>query len=400
MRPRFTLLVCITLVMGSFICSAVAGSIYSTRGIGLVRYFVSARSSGMGGVGLANVDKLTVSYLNPAALAAIPLTTISGTFLHEAADLKGSFQNATITDSNIFGVQFVVPLKQNRAALAIGVNPYSSIEYSFTDTNPGENSSTETVVGDGGVNTAFLSFALRPFKNLYLGATGLFYFGVIRNVHRVDFESSEFLDVRSEVSQSFTEGNIRFGFIYTVLPGWSIGGVFTPSVTLNADQTATLQAVGEFSDLPDRKIQIPIAFGGGTSLVLAKKLRVGVDFYMQHWSDFADEGFVNNSKRFGLGIEFSAKGTFRDPYLSRVAYRAGLFYRDLGLEEPEGEKVTELFGSVGLGLPIKWTAARIDLALEVGRRGSVSNNPFRETVIRVTGSITVGNRWFYRGGGR
>ncbi len=76
--------------------------------------------------------------------------------------------------------------------------------------------------------------------------------------------------------------------------------------------------------------------------------------------------------------------------------RAGIYYKILGLEEPVGEKVTEIFATIGLGLPIKWSAGRLDLALETGRRGSSSQNPFRENVIRFTGSITVGEKWFLR----
>ncbi|MFQ5640628.1 MAG: hypothetical protein ACE5IR_21830, partial [bacterium] len=375
-----------------------AGSIYSSQGIGLVRYFNSGRSVGMGGVGLAIIDNLTVSFLNPASLSAIPLTTFSGSFVHESSQLKSSSQNGTIVDTNIFGVQFIVPLYQNVAALSIGINPYSSIEYNFVNATEVEPILSESVVGDGGVSTAFLSFAVRPFKNLYLGATGLFYFGVLKNTYRVDFESPEFFDVNDEVSRSFTAGGLRVGFVYKIVPGWSIGGVFSTATKFDANTTVTLQRVTQFTDFPDKNIEIPIAYGGGTAFNIGRKVLVGIDYYAQKWTDSSIENFVNDSKRIGIGFEYSSRGNYLDPFFSRVAYRAGFFYRDLGLEMPEGEKVTEFFGSIGIGIPIKWSAARLDLALEFGRRGNVSRNPVRENIIRLTGSVAVGNRWFYRGG--
>ncbi len=385
-------------LLGILVGQVHAGSFYSSKGIGLVRYFINGRSAGMGGVGLALADVYAVNYLNPASMVALPLTTLSGSFLHEATDLKNSTQDAFITDTNVYAFQFAVPLKLNRAVLALGVNPYSSIEFSFVgrDTS-GVKSYSEIVSGDGGVNTGFVTLAIRPYKNLYVGVTGLYYFGTLRNIWRVIFDSMQFTNTQDEVTCSFTAGSVRFGLLYTILPGWSMGGVFSPRLNIDANQSITLQRTTEFTDFPDSSIIIPLSYGIGTALQLGK-FTLGVDYYTQKWSDFGEDGFVNDSRRIALGFEFFPKGTPRDSYFSRVSYRAGFFYHDLGLVEANGEKVTEMFGSLGLGLPIKWGAAKLDLSLEIGRRGSLSSNTFRETVIRVMGSVTVAEKWFLSGG--
>lgn len=384
--------------LGIFAGQIYAGSFYSSKGIGLVRYFINGRSAGMGGVGLALVDVYAVNYLNPAPLVALPLTTLSGSFLHEATDLKNSTQDAFITDTNVYAFQFAVPLKQNRAVLALGVNPYSSIEFSFSARDSsGQKSYTEVVSGDGGVNTGFVTLAIHPYKNLYLGITGLYYFGTLKNIWRVIFDSSQFTNTQDEVTRSFTDASVRFGMLYTILPGWSVAGVLAPRLNLDANQSITLQRITEFTDLPDSSITIPLSYGIGTALQFGK-FTLGLDYYTQRWSDFREDGFVNDSRRIAMGFEFFPKGTARDSYFSRVAYRAGFFYHDLGLVEANGEKVTEMFGSLGLGLPIKWGAAKLDLSLEIGKRGSLSSNTFRETVIRFMGSVTVAEKWFLRGG--
>lgn len=377
------------------------GSFYSSNGIGLVHHFVSGRSVGMGGIGLAMTEPMTVNYLNPAALVVIPLATLSGNFTHEGTDLKSSSQDAYISDTNVSGFQFVVPLKKDRVALAIGVTPYTGIEYSFSGRDTSSTKSfTEFVSADGGVNTGFLSLGVQPIKNLYVGVSGLFYFGTLRNIWRIVFDSSQFLNTQDEISRHFTAGNLRFGFIYKVLPSWNVGGVLTPGKTLDANTTVILRRITEFTDFPDTEIDLPLSFGLGTSFDIANKLSVGLDYYSQRWSTVNEDGFENDSQRIALGLEYSGRGGLRDSYFSRMAFRTGFFYHDLGIVEASGEKVTEFFGSVGLGLPIKWAAARLDLSLEAGRRGSLSSNTFRETVVRLTGSITVGERWFYRGGDR
>ncbi len=374
-----------------------AQSFYSSRGIGLVRYFVSGRSAGMAGVGLALTENLTVSFLNPASLSALPFTTISGNFRHSVTNLKNASQEASITDTNVSGVQFVIPLKRDRVVLAMGISPYSSVEVSFTsdEASSEEKPLLETVSYDGGVNTGFLSLSIKPFNRLYLGATSLFYFGLLKNIQRIDFTSPDLIDTQIELSQSVTGVNVRFGVVFKILSNWNVAGVFTPGVTLNADNTLDLN-ITEFPNISSTKIELPLAFGIGTSFGVGRKLLVGIDYYRQQWSEVGIDGFNNDSQRFALGLEFSGRGSLRDSYFSRMAVRAGVYYKNLGLEDPVDEDVTEIFGTVGLGIPIKWSAGRLDLALEVGRRGSSSKNPFRENVIRFSGSITVGERWFQR----
>lgn len=390
-------LVLILLIFGAVFNSLEAQSFYSSRGIGLVRYFVSGRSAGMAGVGLALTDNLTVSFLNPASLSALSFTTISASFRHSSANLKSASQEASITDSNVSGVQFVIPLKQNKVALAIGLSPYSSAEVSFTsdEASTEEKPLLETVSYDGGVNTGFLSLSIKPFDRLYIGATTLFYFGLLKNIQRIDFTSPDLIDTQIELSRSVTGVNLRFGVIFKILSNWNIAGVLTPRVTLNSDNTLSLN-ITEFPNISSTAIELPLAFGIGTSFAVGRKLSVGIDYYRQQWSEVGKDGFNHDSQRFALGLEFSGKGSFRDSYFSRMAVRAGIYYKNLGLEDPIGEKVSEIFGTVGLGVPIKWRAGRLDLALEAGRRGSSSKNPFRENVIRFTGSITIGERWFLR----
>lgn len=379
--------------------NAMAQSFYSSRGVGIVRYFVSGRGVGMGGVGLSISGPLTVNYINPAAIVAHPLTTITGNFFHESVSLNGTALDGSISDTNVGGFQFVVPIQRNFLAIALGLVPYTSIEYAFVSQGTFKGVPfNERISGDGGVNIGFFSFAFKPIERLYVGAMGMLYFGNLRNFWRVDFETREFVDIRDEVKRGFTAGGIRGGFILHLSKRWSVAGVYSPSVNLNVNRSIRLR-FGEVDNFGENKdIDLPKAYGFGTSFMLGKLL-AAADVYFEKWSEVENSnGFVNDSKRIAFGVEYSGRGSFEASYFSRVALRAGIYYRDLGLEEPAGAKVTELFGTFGLGLPIKWRASRLDFAIEAGRRGSLSSNPIKETVVRITGTITIGERWFYRGG--
>ncbi len=392
----------LVITAGFFFCcigNGVAQSFYSQRGLGTINYFVSGQSVGMGGVGLAVSDRLTVNYLNPAALVSLPATFISGNFRHEGTNLKGQQQDGSLSRTNVAGVQFHLPLKREKISFAIALLPFSTVEYQFQGLGSiGNDGFTETVSGAGGLNTASVSLAVRPWPKLSLGASGLFYFGNVRNVWRVAFASGTKLNTTQEVNQNLNAAGIRFGLQWQVTNGWRVGGVFSPSTTLQVDRTVLLGTFAQFNDFLDRDLEVPTSYGMGTSLLLGKKLLIGADYYLQRWSNFGSDGLVNDSRRFAVGVEYSGRGrTVNSSWFSRSAVRAGFYIRDLGLEDPIGESVTEAFGTLGVGFPLRWTAARIDLALEVGQRGSLSSNPIRENVIRFTGSITAGEAWFFRG---
>lgn len=393
--------VAVALVFGATVHDgAQAQSIYSSKGLGLRHYFVSGQSMGMGRVGLAVADRLTLNFANPATLTELPVTFISGNLLHSANDMESASQDAFVTNTNVSGLQFLIPIERNRIAFALGVVPYSAIEFAFTSNERSMEGKrfTEQVAGDGGVNSGFLSLAVRPHDDLYLGVSGIFYFGTLRRQWQVDFESPSFLDTQDEVSQSFTSGSVTIGLLYRILPDWNVAATLTPGITLDVNKSVTARRSLNFEDLDDENVQIPLAFGVGTAVNLGERVLVAMDYYQQQWSggNLQSEGYVNDSRRIGAGIEFSGKRSPGSSYLNWVDYRAGFYYNDLGLELPIGERVTEIFGTIGLGLPIKWNAAKVNLALEAGQRGS-SGNPFTEKIVRFSADITVGERWFVRG---
>jgi len=68
----------VILLINVFSVYAAAQSIFSSYGIGELRYFIHTRSIGMGGVGLAIVDPITQNHVNPALMADLSNTSVSG----------------------------------------------------------------------------------------------------------------------------------------------------------------------------------------------------------------------------------------------------------------------------------------------------------------------------------
>jgi hypothetical protein len=373
---------------------AAAQSFYSTHGLGLTNYFVSGKSIGMGGTGLAFFEDMTPNYLNPAALTALSVTTMSGNLVHEATDLTSAADKATETNTDVQGLQFSFPLKADRAAFSMALMPFSSIGYSAQGMGDRDGKTySEDVSGTGGLNVGVISLAISPFRRLTLGISGLYYFGQLRNRWQVDFTDDNLTDARDEVSRSVRGPNYRLGILARITPRLSVGGVFSPSRSLGTTKRIQLINRLEFRDYVNEDADIPLVFGIGTFFSASRKLQLALDFYTERWSqsNVSELGYVNASKRVGFGLDFASRR------LAPQFVSFGFYYRDLGLEVPAQAKVTELFVTFGLGMPIKWALARLDLSLEVGKRGSKTSNPFEEMVVKFTGSVTVGEKWFQGG---
>jgi hypothetical protein len=127
----------------------------------------------------------------------------------------------------------------------------------------------------------------------------------------------------------------------------------------------------------------------------------GADWRAQRWSlvnpesFFGEQGVDSYDLNFGFEVipSFDAlEGVFK-----RLSYRLGSAYRQLPYEEQTGNKIREWTASFGLGLPFGRGFNRIDLAVEVGKRGNLSTNVAQENILMVRAAITGSERWFQRG---
>jgi len=375
-------------------------SFYSQSGVGLTRHFISGQATGMGGTGLAVFDPLSVSYLNPASLTNLQITYISGNFKHTVNSLSGTPNSAVISNTNVEGVLFHVPIIRGKLSTALGLNPYSSIEYRFEENSPGLQHSFE---GAGGVNIFFSSLAFRPIPRLSIGLSGLFYFGQLRKVDRINYSSSSSLYANTfhEISETFTAVNFRLGILGKLTRDWSIAAILTPGKNITVDKNVLQGAFVDTAKVGARDIELPLGYGVGTTFFVTPKFMFNFDYTVEKWSGTNTEGYTGDGFRFGGGVEYSGRGKILgDSYFSRMAFRAGFYYRALGLEQPVGKQVSEVFGTLGVGMPIKWSAARLDFAFELGRRGDLGSNPISENIVQFSAAITTGERWFHRGKSR
>jgi long-subunit fatty acid transport protein len=143
-------------------------------------------------------------------------------------------------------------------------------------------------------------------------------------------------------------------------------------------------------------ILLPANIGFGFSLAKTDKWLVGADYQLQLWEKyryFDQPDSLKNSMRFSVGGQYTPSVSTVSNYFQRITYRAGFRYSNSFLEL-RNQRIDEFGISFGLGLPLPRTRSTINLAAEIGTRGTTTENLIKENFVRFTLGLSIFERWF------
>jgi len=153
------------------------------------------------------------------------------------------------------------------------------------------------------------------------------------------------------------------------------------------------------------KIQFPLSFGFGLGLKKGDRWLVAGDFAVQNWSTykaFNTSQELKNSMRISLGAQYvpNSKASGKGTYYKRVYYRIGGRYAQT-LLELKNTRLTESAVSLGVGFPVGRSFllqnfSLINIAVEAGHRGTITNGLIKEQFIKATIGFTINDRWFVK----
>ena len=371
-----------------------AGSIFSRRGLGLLRYRDNVRAIGMGGVGIALNDSISFYFLNPASLTRINLTRIQGDFRYERASIDlGVGDNGLFSDGGVNSLGLAIPVKHGQV-VAFGVRPYSFSDFQFLRE---DSTGTESLSSLGGISELYLGYA-RQLGAWRVGATADFYFGRLDRIWRLNHESSEIRNSEDILNRQVTGLGLHFGA--QIQPGrWRLGSAVGLPTRLNV--TTELNTLPGFTGVIGKsKLKLPFWWSAGLGYAPNRRWLLSADYRTQKWGSvepaelLGDRG--TDSFELSFGGEFIPSIDALSGYFKRVSYRFGGNIQQLPYEEPIGKSVKQMTVNFGLGLPFGRGYNRIDLAVELGKRGSLTDNLVKENIVLVHVGIIGSERWFQR----
>ena len=151
------------------------------------------------------------------------------------------------------------------------------------------------------------------------------------------------------------------------------------------------------------KITIPLSFGFGIGIKKGERWTIAADFAIQNWSDYSAFGVsqgLKNTMRTSLGAQYIPDSKPNATYFKRTHYRIGVRYMQTALEL-KATPLNEYAGSIGFGFPvgrsyILQNFSMVNIGVEVGQRGTLTNGLIKENFIKATVGFTINDKWFQK----
>lgn len=388
---------------------------YSQYGIGELRNPLNTNLKGMAGISSAYSNEFTVNTDNPASYADLKYTTYEGGFEGSLRKITAGNNTYNTGMATISYVTIGVPLGKY-AGMAFGIRPYSRVYYRMSDSAdlPGIGAAYRNYTGDGSVNYGFLGFSGR-YKGFNIGANFGYLFGTIRNSSVLQNKYDTTNANNADFSNFRKIGGIyyKLGILYTTPLNKDvsirIGGTLSLKQNVNiwTDQYSSTFTITTGSTVSDTvtsvtdlkgKVVMPMTYSFGAHLVGNDKWMAGIDFSSAKWSQYRSyelQDSVDNSYKISIGGEYTPNSVSLYNYLQRVTYRLG-FYYGKDLIKLHNTDIDYYAFTIGASLPFKRSPDRFHLGLEIGKRGTQSNNLISENFYRFSIGMSLNDKWFIK----
>jgi hypothetical protein len=378
---------------------------YSIFGIGEIEAGDCGHNSGMGGVGIGMSSNGYLNRYNPASL--IDLDTMSTLFEVAMSIENSTYKSATEQQKNTnFNFRkLAFGFRANRWwAFSAGLSPYSKMGYKIKTTRDIEGLEDQfdiTVEGSGGVNQLYFTNAFAVIPGLTVGVNTSFLFGSLTQNEQL--ESDYFSDVLySKTTSTVNSFFFDFGARYSKQLGnfkVNLGAVAGLSNKLHLSSDLLTTSLGGDTLINKTSVgsnvKIPPYWGLGLAATY-KGFTLAADARFQDWTN-ANEGSnvyrYTNSRKFSVGAQYTPDVRFAQRYFDRMIFQAGASYYETYLKL-RGEQLKEYTATAGIGWPLFQSNSYIMTSCELGQKGKIQGDLFRNRYYQFNFSIVIKDIWF------
>lgn len=388
-----------------------SNSSYTRFGLGDVEYSTSARTIGIGQLGISVVDNNSISTLNPAAWHKMNSTRFGIDIAYSGLNIDDGESSAFYSETEFKGFTFGFPVSESLGiGIAAGLIPYSRISYKVRESYSGSEPYTVDFEGRGGLSEIFLGSSVLLPGNIAFGATLDYYFGNLTYATSLTFEDpsrfpSEFEKIYKSTGFGSTLGllspdfapvfgdtasfsNVRFGVAIKLIPEMNADTLFISRSFTLEDTIVSTKAT----------MNIPYRLSAGLSFVLSSHYLFTFDFAFQPWSEYKfankEQSMLRDMHKISTGFEYKPGHILGASVWEQMIWRAGLsFEKTQYLINNQGIDQYSVFGGFSFPLGIDNS---IDIAVQYAMRGTTDFGLLKENIIKLNLGISFGELWFLR----
>ncbi len=367
------------------------------NGVGNLQTPYSAKGLGRS-FGIAAKDSLQINYRNFAGWTGLPYTTITVNGEYGVLFAENQTRTSQLDNANFKGAALGIPIKPRKWIFGLNIQPYTNIEQRLRTISAADtNEVTQNIFMHGGLSRANILLAWKVMDVLSVSLAYEYTFGLVSEdvlmdindnfASRLDFTYRRQIDGHGVVLSMHAEP----------VKGMGLGLLIRPPVKGTLTKTGDTPSNSLNSGV-DESIQLPAEYNIGFEYKAFDRYSFGTDFIYQDWKN---EYKINGNTtagfapyyRLGIGVERSGSPRRFVNYSQIIDWRFGLFYSQLPFEL-NNANIKEVGASLGTSLPLIRFRSKLDLYLNVSRRGDLTQNNLQEWVIRFGMSISANELWF------
>ncbi|MFP3859451.1 MAG: hypothetical protein ACLFUW_01405 [Bacteroidales bacterium] len=376
---------------------------YSRYGFGEMVNHSFTTHKGMGGTNTAVRIPNQVNYQNPASYTVQD----TNSFIFDAG-LKGGYNSMQTDEATInkktAGFDYLAigfPIT-NWWKASSGIVPYTNVGYDVVTKETYDDGLRHNYFqGTGGLRKFYIGSAFQLHDNLSIGLNYAYLFGtlnynsiIVWETDSAQIEPNNFIKENEKIVRA---SQINLGFQYTnnlnANTKITIGGSYEHSLNFDySESQMSTNTIDTLSYAYSKKYNFPSTYALGIALT-SEKLTWGADFSFTEWSNLKDISNIQDSYSIQTGLEYTPDKEATRSYLRRINYRAGGFYRS-GYLNIENNDINNFGITFGLGLPIKQQRTKFNIAVELGKKGTVDNNLVESNYANINFGITFYDIWF------
>mgnify|MGYP006154808939 FL=1 len=409
-----------------------SASPYSFYGIGSLNFNGTTENRAMGRLSMVT-DSIHMNFRNPASFTGNDLKAFNNegrlvkfTVSVGNSDINFKTQNASAKSTTTSFDYLGMSVPMGKFGMGFGLIPHSSVGYKLESLDDADLIKYK-YSGKGGLNKVLLGLAYQFSESLALGMNFDYNFGNIQN-NGVEFlydDNSEPLDYHSrEANRSDLSGfsynlGITFKPMLTDVIQLHSAFTYSPDYNLNSDNSRTFSSIVinsnsgeeypineinvdlESLGLKETNLSMPSKTSIGLGIGKIKKWFIGTEYTFVNTSVFKSDLINIDNSSYEDGSTISFGGYFIPEFssfnnlLKRIVYRSGIYFEKTGLIIND-QSISEVGMTFGVGIPVGNMFSNLNLALEVGNRGTTDANLVEEKFANLKMSLSLNDRWFVK----
>ena len=366
------------------------GQSHTMNGIGDVIFDEAGMTIGMGGVGVGLLKERNFSKRNPAVLAVTTRSVyVVGLRMNDIYFSSPNY-GAVHSRRTRLGVSQVIISLPLKIRFGWGLSPFSRIDFrGIRSGSYGVYTYEEEIIGKGDLNISAFTLAREVGERLFLGLGVDYVFGNIRENWRKTYQNYPIGNTTYFIRKRFSGVAIRIGGAMKLTEKLSSGIYFQTKTPLTEIIEASPDSVaGNYIRVEKTHFSLPPFLGCGVVYEIRDGFDIGADFSYGFWKNAHEKSpkgdRFRDSYEFGAGIRYISSTSIRASYIEKIPFTAGLKYRGLYYESyPKRSGVIERLVSFGIELPVTDEGGSLHITVDLGKRGYVTKNGWRENIVRL-----------------